>query len=457
MPVLKSCLKGIRFPAALDSVAAKLLAGIYQLEKSERWSPVEMEEEQFKQLEMLLKHAEQKIPHYREKLKKTDITKDLKLDLELWNSIPILTRSELQRISEELIVQEPLNSHGRTAESRTSGSTGKPVTVLKNDLVKYFWNIFTIRNHLWHKRDFSKSLGVIRLFGEKVSLYPEGKTISSWGSPVDRLFESSKSFSLDLETDVKLQLEWLERKEPHYLLSFPSNIFMLAKRCVEENKVLPFIKEIITVGEVVDDELRAICHEAWGVEVRDMYSSQEVGYIALQCPESNLYHIQSESVYCEVLNDDNQPCKEGEVGRVIVTPLHNFSMPLIRYELGDYAEVGGTCKCGRNLPTLRRIMGRVRNMLRLPNGERRWPKLNDHRFVEVAPVKQHQFIQKSMTLIEGYFVVERALLKEEEANLKKLILDRLDYPFELKMHYVDNIERSKNGKFEEFLSEVTDV
>lgn len=456
MPSLKSCLKGIGFPAALDSVAAKLLAGIYQLEKSERWSADKIEEEQFKQLQILLMHAKKNIPHYRKKIKEAGIAGISRLDFELWNSIPILTRSELQHISKNLIVQEPISSHGETAESRTSGSTGKPVTVLKNDLVKYFWNLFTIRNHLWHNRGFSNSLGVIRLFGENSAPYPEGKTNISWGSPVNRLFESSKSYSLDLETDVKLQLEWLERKKPHYLLSFPSNIFMLAKRCIEEERALPFIKEIITVGEVVDDELRAKCLEAWGVEVKDMYSSQEVGYIALQCPESNHYHIQSESVYCEVLNDENKPCKEGEVGRVIVTPLHNFSMPLIRYELGDFAEVGGTCKCGRNLPTLKRIMGRVRNMLRLPNGEKRWPKLNDHRFVEVAPVKQHQFIQKSMTLIEGYFVVERPLINKEEANLKQLILDRLDYPFELNMYYVENIERSKSGKFEEFLSEVKD-
>ena len=75
----------------------------------------------------------------------------------------------------------------------------------------------------------------------------------------------------------------------------------------------------------------------------------------------------------EVLDNHGRPCKEGETGRVVLTDLHNFTMPLIRYEIGDYAEVGPPCACGRGLPVLARILGRSRNMLTLPAGDRIWP------------------------------------------------------------------------------------
>src|SRR6185295_14515719 len=99
----------------------------------------------------------------------------------------------------------------------------------------------------------------------------------------------------------------------------------------------------------------------WGVGVVDVYSSEECGQIALQCPEHEQYHVQSESVLVEVLDDEGRPCAPGTIGRVVLTTLQNFAMPLIRYDIGDFAEPGPACPCGRALPVLTRIVGRVRN------------------------------------------------------------------------------------------------
>jgi phenylacetate-CoA ligase len=96
--------------------------------------------------------------------------------------------------------------------------------------------------------------------------------------------------------------------------------------------------------------------EAWGVPVIFIYSRAEIGVMALQCPQNDHLHVQSENVRLEVLDDDNMPCQPGETGRVVVTPLHNYQTPLVRYEIGDYAEVGEACSCGRGLPVLIRIL-----------------------------------------------------------------------------------------------------
>ena len=125
-----------------------------------------------------------------------------------------------------------------------------------------------------------------------------------------------------------------------------------------------------TFGEILEPVCRATCQQVFGVKVVDMYSSQEVGYIALQCPEHEHYHVQAENLLVEVLAEDGRGCGPGEVGRVVVTTLHNFAMPLLRYDIGDYAEVGASCPCGRGLGVLTRILGRQRNLLVLPDGRR---------------------------------------------------------------------------------------
>lgn len=188
--------------------------------------------------------------------------------------------------------------------------------------------------------------------------------------------------------------------------------------------------------------------------VTDTYSTQEVGYIALQCPLHEHYHVQSECVLMEALNDEGLACAPGATGRVVITSLHNFAMPLVRYDIGDYAEVGMPCDCRRGLPVLRRVAGRVRNMLVLANGARYWPGLNLGSLAGGAPVLQHQLVQKSFDTIEVRLVTARPLTLEEEQHMRQHLLARLPVPFEINFNYCDAISRGAGGKFEECISEM---
>src|SRR5690606_42070577 len=132
---------------------------------------------------------------------------------------------------------------------------------------------------------------------------------------------------------------------------------------------------------------------AWQLEIKVIYSAEEVGYIAHQSPQDESYLVQAEHVIVEVLDADGAPCLPGEVGQVVVTTLNNFARPLIRYALGDYARVGGPAACGRGLPVLQDIRGRQRNMLRLPDGNRIWPRTGFKEYAAGAPVVQHQLVQ----------------------------------------------------------------
>jgi phenylacetate-CoA ligase len=187
----------------------------------------------------------------------------------------------------------------------------------------------------------------------------------------------------------------------------------------------------------------------------DMYSSQETGYLALQCPDHPHYHVQSESVLLEVVDDQGRPCAPGEVGRVLVTCLNNFATPLIRYEIGDYAEVGEPCPCGRGLPVLKRIMGRYRNLLTLPDGSRRWPRLGyESKLQDIAPIELMQMVQRNLDEIDVRLVVPRPLSATEQESLTGFIQKNLGHPFRLRFEYVDSIRNPANGKIEQFISQV---
>ena len=445
-----------QFPALPDSSSALLLSVLAQLEQSQWWEPGHLQEKQFLQLATVLQYARGSLPFYRQRLSDAGIAVDKDIQTDAWERVPTLTRQQLQANVQTLRVRKPPPGHRQLGMAQTSGSTGTPVRVATTETTRMLWNAFVLREHYWHGREFGATLAAIRHFGDDVkATYPGGLDLPNWGAPVNLLHDSGPAVALDIHTDPKQQLKWLERQNPDYLITFPSNAAALARRSLINGVSLPNLREVRLVSETVDNELRASIHDTWDVQVVDTYSAQEAGSLALQCPEHNVYHVQSENVLLEVVDENGQACKPGETGRVLITTLHNFAMPLIRYEIGDYATVGTPCRCGRGLPVLTRILGRVRNMLVLPSGESQWPNLAATFYRQAAPVIQHQLIQHDLEHLEARLVVERALTRDEEEVLRTMIMKRIGHPFTVQFSYPEHIERSRSGKYEEFVSHVT--
>lgn len=448
----RSRVPGVDWPPMTGMPGDVLVSLLWQLEETQWLPAAELEAQQFSQLAELLQHAQQTVPFYRKHLQGIDLPHEL--TAEYWRTLPILNRNMVQMAGQGLVSTHLPPSHGQVRKIQTSGSTGQPVTVFGTEVTDMFWHALTIRGHLWHKRDLRAKLASIRAFAPGVALPPDGAPAPAWGPSTAMIFEGGPCASLSISATIREQVDWLTRNDPTYLLSYPSNLAALAQHMTAEGIRLPQLREVWTIAETLPPHVRALVEETWQVPVIDMYSSQECGYLAIQCPISGLHHIQAESALVEILDEKGHPCGPGEIGRVVVTPLHNFATPLIRYEIGDYAEVGETCACGRGLPTLRRIVGRQRNMLRLPTGDQRWPPTRYSEFVKVAPIRQFQLIQKTLERIEARFVVERALTVEEEAQVVGIIRQKLGYPFEVALTYSAELPRSPSGKFEEFISEL---
>lgn len=446
--VPRSDVPNIVWPAIPTPHGAAMLALQYQLQQSEWWPASRIEAHQHVQLAEILRHARDTVPFYQRRMRDSGFDSDSAVTRESLRRIPLLSRRDVQLAGSELASLRPPAGHGALIDGQTSGSTGTPVRYQGTELTQFMWNVFTLREVLWHRRDLGAKYAVVRMGVQEV-VQP------GWSAATEVAFRTGPAAFLPIETEISRQIEWLLAQQPAYLLTYASNLHAIALNCLEHDIRMPFLREVGSLGEVVTDEIRRDCARAWSVKLVDIYTAQEVGYIALQCPGYEHYHVQSENILLEVLREDGAPCAPGEVGKIVATTLHNFAMPLIRYEVGDYAEVGAPCPCGRGLPVLKHILGRVRNMLTLPNGEKRWPLVGCRGYGEPWLIRQFQFTQRSLESIEVRLVTGRPLTAHEEAGLRQRILDSLGYPFRLELVYCDAIERSAGGKFEDFRSEIT--
>jgi phenylacetate-CoA ligase len=434
-------------PRGRDAVLAGLLQ---QLEESQWWPPAQLLRQQLRQARLLLQHAYHQVPFHRARLQRAGFVPGRPLTPALWDRIPVLTRAEVQQAGTALHAASIPSGHGATTEISSSGSTGQVVTVRTTRLTQIFWDALNLRDHLWHRRDLTRRLAAIRPYPAGVADYPDGGAGPHWGRATRSLFANGPAFSLTISSPVEQQAEWLRRVNPDYLLTYPSALRDLLVHCRARGIAVPGLRGVRTLSETLPPETRDLCREVWGVPVADGYSSQENGVLALQCPAAEHYHVQSEAVILEVVNEAGAACRPGEVGEVVVTSLHNFAMPMIRYALGDMAEVGAPCPCGRGLPVLNRVLGRVRDRLAYPDGRQGWPMMGDIFHAGVPGIRQYQILQHGLDDVELKLAVDRPLGPEDEDKLRRWLHLRSGHPFPLRFSYEPEIRRGPGGKFETF-------
>lgn len=433
------------WPPIHNARVASLAALIHQFDRTQWLAPDAIGAQQDRQLAIVSRHLAAYVPAYRERLRAAGLDKRA-LDRTALADLPPLGRRDIQALGDAFFSAELPPSHGPTAMAQTSGSTGEPVRVARTMVNQLLWNAGTVRYHLWHEPDFRVPLCAIRASTVPAQAFP------AWGGVTGQLFPTGPFLRINNDLDVARQIERIVEFGPATLIVYPNNLAAILDALEREGIGLPTIGRIRTIGETLQPDLRARAEQQLA-PVRDCYSSEEVGYIAIECPTGGLYHVMAETVIVEVVDDAGRPCPEGEIGHVLVTDLHNHASPLIRYAIGDMAEVGPPCPCGRGQPTLRRIVGRTRNMLLTPDGRCAWPLTGFHDFATIAPVIQYQLIQHRIDAIEVRLVVASPLDDEQETALAALIRRSLGYRFALSFAYFpDRIPRGPNGKFEEFVN-----
>ena len=423
-----------------------------QLADSAWFAPEQIEQEQLTNLKQLAAFATRESPFWAARLNAGTLQQQECL-ADALSQIPILSRADVVDNPDALRAAALPAGQIAMGEVRTSGSTGALVSIQTTNVAITAHHALTVRGHLWAGRDFSRPMAVVRRYPRGVAEHPKGYEDVHWGNASNYPFSTGPAFHLNTHNASLDEIrEWLTRIKAPYLITYPSILRDLAQmESCEKYTALP-LEGITTIGEVVDRDLRRTIAETFRSRIDDLYSSQEVGTIAIQCPDSDAYHIQSEMVIVEILDEYNHGCLPGQTGRVVVTPLFNYATPLFRYELGDFAEAGSQCTCGRTLPTLNRIAGRRRNLLTLPDGRRFWPPSGALRMQKIALIRQHQYRQTARDTIDVLLVTDQPLTPEQEAELRRVVANGLPGNLNIRICRVSEIPRPPGGKYEEFLS-----
>lgn len=336
---------------------------------------------QRRQLEELVRHAKAFVPYYQEALAHIDPE-----DFER-SELPILSRATLQSRKDDFVPRRLPSGMTLSGGAHTSGTTGEPVYVNYTNAQHAWYSAHLLRCLQLANFRQDQKLAAIRHIGiaddvpaevanEIRDEYLKGQELPRWDPGLVGLIETGPGFGMSIEQDPRTQYQWLKRIEPRYLLSHPSNLVYLAGLCGKHGAISS-LESVLTMGESLSEEARDEIERVMHVDVFDVYSCREVGYVASSCT-CGFYHVYDDNVIVELLDDDDQPCAPGETGRVVLTGLHTFATPLIRYDIGDRARsvakgADATCWRVQGLSSLLSIEGRKLPLLLLPGEVRKDP------------------------------------------------------------------------------------
>lgn len=323
--------------------------------------------------------------------------------------------------------KEPLHT------SSTSGSTGTPFSVLQ-DMMKR-----------------KRTIADLQIFGELAG-YPSHERMIFFRalnpahkrSPEQE--ERENIFYIDSsdlgEEGLEIMLRSVAEKEPMCLLSYSSTIVELARYAdtIEAKPNFPYINSVITIGEGLSEENKELIERVFSCRVFRRYSDMELGILAQDSEDGSGYILNYGSYYFECLKtDSNEPAEDGEVGRIVVTDLFNYAMPMIRYDTGDL----GIFDTSGKVPVLKEIYGRQRDCIYSVSGNLISPAKISVSMWGMSEVKQWQFIQKTKS---GYVLRLNSRGKIDEASIIGRLKDILGESADIKIEYVDEIPCLSSSK-----------
>jgi phenylacetate-CoA ligase len=239
--------------------------------------------------------------------------------------------------------------------------------------------------------------------------------------------------------------------KPCLILAFPNSIDELARFIKEHHLAVYSPLTIMTSGSVLFPEVRARIKEVFHSIIFDRYGSREVGDIACNCAKSEGLHLVPDIHYLEIVDDKGEEVKQEEAGNIIVTLLTNYTMPLIRYKIGDMGILSErNCQCGRESPLLEKVVGRINSRFKNKFGDYINTWFNSLFYFQ-DNIKQYQVIQETTDLILiNLVLINKDKLKDmdkffEENNQK--ICKIMGHQITVKYNIVDEIQPSPSGKY----------
>jgi phenylacetate-CoA ligase len=408
------------------------------LNESQWWTAEELKAYQNDRLRVLIRHAFENVPFYREMFKKMGLDPHDIRKTEDLARIPILSKNIVrENIKNGKMIAGNIPDR-RMIRSASSGSTGEP---LQYFVTKYSYS-FNIAANLRGWGWMGYKLGDRYI---KLSQNPRktGKRIQDYFNNCFYLFFQNLS-----DGNFKAVSEQLTHYSPDYLRGYPDVLFLWARYMKLRKMVVPRIKALNTTGNVLYPEMRKMIEETFQTPVFDSYAC-EGGANVFECPTHLGYHSSMEYAISEILPRAAEwpDSKQKRIGILVTTDLHNYAVPLIRYNTQDVLEISdGECACGRKLLPIRGIQGRISDVLVTPKNQ----YLIVHNFTGffewIPSVEQFQIRQVSSEKLRFLLKVNSVYSQRIEKEILRYWKHYTGYCMEIEILLVDEIPLTDSGK-----------
>lgn len=273
---------------------------------------------------------------------------------------------------------------------------------------------------------------------------------------VGTYFQTGPYHAMGLAHPSTRLVEWLNEKKADYLTTYIGVMEEMAFAHPDASPC-PSLRGVYPVASQVTDPMRRRVEASFGLPLYDSYGLNEIGIVASQCKEGR-YHVHSDHCYVEITDDEGNPVAPGKRGRVLVTALRNPAMPLIRYDTDDSAVFSrDVCPCGRTLPTMESLVGRVRRYAVLPAGTRQkfdvlTRALENAPTEMIRPLRRYQVHQYRDGRFELRIVAAEKMSAEFHAYIESAWAAGVAEG-DLQIVQVDEIPESRSGKRDDFTSD----
>jgi len=406
------------------------------MEQSQFWSPDRIREFQWRELRSLLEHVYRSVPYYQKKYALAGIELEDIKTREDFAKLPPLTRDEVKAFRAEMCSEGYKN---RLIPHATGGSSGVPTQFfITRD--SYDWRCAaSARAYSW-------------------SGYRTGeRTLYLWGAPVGRVSRLAKAKlggyrflrrELVVPTFVQTPELWQNTFEaalafrPSFIVGYVSSLEQFARFLLTQHLMIPGLRAVLAAAEPVYSGTRELAEKAFRAPLYETYGSREFMSIAAECEQHNGLHIHAENLLVEAESD-----RHGEPSELLITDLHNYGMPFIRYRIGDLGFLSDSvCRCGRGLPLIRRVEGRTLEMIRTSDGRMVPGEFFPHLLKDIGEIQEFRVQQQSLEDVVLSVVLSRPLSHNSEAFLRQEIAKVFTPATRVIISPVDEIPRLPSGK-----------
>jgi phenylacetate-coenzyme A ligase PaaK-like adenylate-forming protein/glycosyltransferase involved in cell wall biosynthesis len=414
------------------------------LQESQWLSLPQMRELQEAKLRRLVGHAYRHVPYYRDRMRELGITPDDVRGLDDLHKLPFLTKNDVRK---HLYFDIMSDNHEKSEVLKvtTSGSTGEPfVCFVDRSQLEFRWAA-TLRSMEWTGYRFGDRQ--LRLWHQTLGM-SKTQVVREYA---DAVLSRRKFIPAYEMSDRTLQefVRTIEEYQPVLLDGYAESFNFLAQYLKEHGRMNVTPKGIISSAQTLPEGSRRVIEEAFGCRVFDKYGSREFSGIAYECDAHAGHHVVGEGYIVEILKD-GRPAAPGEIGEVVITDLNNHCLPFIRYRIGDLAEAldpNQACVCGRGLPRIGKIEGRVQSIIIGSKGQYVPGTFFAHVLKDYDhAIRQFQIVQTERGAITFNVVRGKRYSDETLHEVLKILREFLGEDMQIAVDFQDNIEMVRTGK-----------